>query len=659
MSESSFHAQSLEATSSSDEDFSGVQLDGEDAGRTSPRSYSGHAAHTDRSRSSASKSRSRSTSKTVRRHQGRIRLTDYRNLLNAVITDVNLSQGEAVTLTSSYIGASFWTSSEKKTLFSALALYGRGELSSLANVISTKTVPEVKVFLALLDQGVAETDVTLRSREGFSFVDVPAAIEIGEECEQALDTAADALAQIVRESDLEAEKRKHGECWLIDYKLAIELDECYDESLEVCAETLSDAEEAQDEDVHDPRPQTSGDTSCLTMVPAAGLLRPSSFVRLATDIFMNGPLGTDANWRDHAIDGETEPSVFRTALDDLHNLTVSLTRRLVQATLYQTMSRLRANDTQHSTWRPAEAVNRIDVETATDILGLSVNRDRYWAELPRRTRVAVLSTAPKYKDGREHFNNTVKLTYDEVEAEMGSEPPWTAETSAQDDTDSRRRMFDNDDLDSDWYTDITVSDADEPDLGPESRTSTEHQLANASAPAGSDDMLANANIKPEPCDSDEEGILPKPILSAVSSRNHIKVEDQFLEAIDRTMSYQEERQLWDILGRTPTIKSERVAVPQAPTLKRRADVMADLWRPRTQYQAEWERSHGIIHSNEFHTTNIQGRVQKARRMTGNDERSSSAQRIEVNLPLRGVRPTEVEERYFGDSDDDDNLRLSP
>nr|POE85385.1 hypothetical protein CFP56_43701 [Quercus suber] len=647
----------------SHEDFSKIPLKSEYEESTPPASSLGPSLRTGGVDSSTSQPRSRSVSKTGR-HQGRIRLTEYRDLLNSVIADVNSQNHETNSLASSHIGASYWTSTEKEALFSALALYGCGELPSLASAITTKSIPEIKAFLNLLDHGVAEANAILKPHEAFSLVDVPAAVEIGEECELALNTAADALAQIVHENDLKAEQRKHGKWCLIDHVLADELDEYFDANEENNDRNSSVARGAQDEVVDE-----SHNASDLATVQAAELLRPSSFLRLAMEVFMNGQPNTGTNWRDFIIDGESRPSMLRTALDDFHNLAVSITRRLVQVTLYQTMSRLRANDTLHSTWRPVEAVNRIDVETATDILGLSVNWDQYWAKLPRRAGVNVTSMASKYKDGRESVNNTVTLTYEEVESEMGLALSLAAESQAQDDLEFGHGITKDFDLDSDWYTDVTVSESGELDLELDAETEQATSIENGLGPAhdsessSGNDILLNAMMKPEPIDSEEEGLLSELHLHAASAQSHSKTEDQFLNAIDHSARFKEERRLWDIVGRTPAVKLEPVDVYQAPSLKRRVEETIEAWRSKTQFQAEWERFGGVVAPVEFQATEMSGRFKRARKTSMQSAMgNSSASGTETNLPLRDVGNMASEGgRYRGESNIDvdvDDMQVS-
>ncbi|KAF2772180.1 hypothetical protein EJ03DRAFT_267457, partial [Teratosphaeria nubilosa] len=70
------------------------------------------------------------------------------------------------------------------------------------------------------------------------------------------------------------------------------------------------------------------------------------------------------------VDQSDEPAIFRSAFEDFYNIAVSLTRRLVQATIFQTMTRLRASDGSRMAWTPEPLVREKDVKTAVDILGM-------------------------------------------------------------------------------------------------------------------------------------------------------------------------------------------------------------------------------------------------------------------------------------------------
>ncbi|EGP84135.1 uncharacterized protein MYCGRDRAFT_96168 [Zymoseptoria tritici IPO323] len=81
---------------------------------------------------------------------------------------------------------------------------------------------------------------------------------------------------------------------------------------------------------------------------------------------------TEMNW--HHLENISadvdQPAVYKSAIADLQNLTINITRRLVQATLFQAMSRLRAEDSSRKDWTPSAAVRQMDVRAAMQILNL-------------------------------------------------------------------------------------------------------------------------------------------------------------------------------------------------------------------------------------------------------------------------------------------------
>lgn len=77
---------------------------------------------------------------------------------------------------------------------------------------------------------------------------------------------------------------------------------------------------------------------------------------------MNEPLDERNDWSELAASGPKEvsgPAIYRTAFND-QNLIVSLSRRLVQATIFQALSRLRASDAARTNRKPKAEVNETD-----------------------------------------------------------------------------------------------------------------------------------------------------------------------------------------------------------------------------------------------------------------------------------------------------------
>jgi RNA polymerase I-specific transcription initiation factor RRN5 len=113
------------------------------------------------------------------------------------------------------IGASTWSAQEQATLFAALERLGRDDLPGIAGAIGTKSIPETQEFLLLLHDAATkqgDAKVTLR--------DIPAAVEVGAECDEQLDLAGEALAWFQETFEANEEKEKFGDYWLITPEIA-------------------------------------------------------------------------------------------------------------------------------------------------------------------------------------------------------------------------------------------------------------------------------------------------------------------------------------------------------------------------------------------------------------------------------------------------------
>ena len=85
-------------------------------------------------------------------------LRSYRDLLNSSILEVlePIENSGSDALPPSQIGTSFWTSKEKDRLFAAIQSHGPGNLQALALAVNTKSEPEIKSYILLLQEGVRE-----------------------------------------------------------------------------------------------------------------------------------------------------------------------------------------------------------------------------------------------------------------------------------------------------------------------------------------------------------------------------------------------------------------------------------------------------------------------------------------------------------------------
>lgn len=153
---------------------------------------------------------------------------------------------------------------------------------------------------------------------------------------------------------------------------------------------------------------------------------------------------------------------------------------------------------------------------ALDILGLSTEVKTYWARLPRRQGLDVFSDSEKYHDGRPGTKNGVRLTYEEVEAELGLH--HVTRTDGQlEIADQATRPIDLDlvNLDSDVYT--SESEAGH----------SEKPLDDSDHESEADDEDTATRHEPHSAEEDEVSIT-----SAVTSRKRALSPTSFVWAAD-------------------------------------------------------------------------------------------------------------------------------
>ncbi|KAF2860506.1 hypothetical protein K470DRAFT_70997 [Piedraia hortae CBS 480.64] len=377
---------------------------------------------------------------------------NYLTLLNSIITPKNDNP-----LGPSLIKGSYWTSSEKDLFFDALRakrypklptkspvevqayllLLERGALerdaarqSDIVSLPQNKDAPR-EIKPASPDRAIAGVGREVQLAVPLSAH--PAAAEIGPNCARVLELQADRLARKCFLREVEREREVYGDRYLVtlqseqnmegEGRIEVEgdepeadgecepdadtgADEDEDENVSVEEDVGRDAHAAEDtpteedalrEDNADqtassspPSPQSS---SSLINTPTL-LILSSFFMRGSPDD--TAPFYLHPNLVNPSI--STGPELFRSALDDLENLTINLTRRLVSAILFQTTSRLRSYP-MHC--KPKECVTRTDVQTAVEICGLGRYAWwRFWVGLARRMGWRVYSRLGYLAQGR-------------------------------------------------------------------------------------------------------------------------------------------------------------------------------------------------------------------------------------------------------------------
>ncbi|KAK0249722.1 hypothetical protein LTS09_015158 [Friedmanniomyces endolithicus] len=532
---------------------------------------------------------------------------NYRDLLNAVVRDVSGEpDNEVDRLPPSLVGASHWSSFEKEAFFNALARCRPGNLLELSRAIGTKSEAEVYVYLRLLEDSVLKVDASLPAKEAFSVAELPAAYEVPEDCGAALEAAADALARKVDSYDVRMEQAKHRDTWLIDENLAASIE----------AE-VRNADSLEGAIVPDGDPMSEEQRVLPILFPSAELLCPEAFLTLSRNVFMNAKPESGNNWRDLVVeeDGSSSPAVFRTAFDDFYNLAVSLTRRIVQTTLFQATSRLRASDASRRNYQLKAEVREVDVRTAVELLSLRTEWQTYWAGVPRRCGLDLYTEIGKYLDGRPGTKNGVKLTPEEVEMELGVDRKQDAAANELALPDGDGELAEPD-FDSDDFTELgddeAIIDLDSHERDVEETFKTE-----------SEDLGGGI------ADGVESSRKRKRVLSPASE----KLEDQHIEALDMRASAEETYRLWKLLGKeNGGTKLETLSqLPPVPRFQRADTGARSNVKTTMRYEAMWEHFGEDLPEHNFQRMEKLGRAGREKRRRFREETLTQAHGLQPDL----------------------------
>ena len=448
----------------------------------------------------------------------------YRELYNSTIEGHTFwpVSDQRQSLLSSQIGSTVWTSAEKDIFFHVLARKGRHGVGAIAAELGSKGEPEIVQYIELLRKGLVDAEL-LRNRP--MFVNKPsfdAAHEISPECITALDHAGDALSIRQQAQDEKVEKCRHGPLWLLTPKIGNWADKC-----------LRDSKE--------------NDEVCR-LLPAATLLNLKHFLWLSRRFFMNSS-DLECNWSSYA-DKPKYPTIMNSAFSDFHTLATSITKRLVQSTLYFAISRLRAEGFSNS--KRQRLIRRQDVSAALDVLKMRGSVRSYWSGVARRCKLHVFESVEVSGVTGRYYS------YDEVEDLL-------ANYHKIDKKDSEVRSVDDRDING---IDSEVS-----------ATRSESGLSNG--PNGTDDF---DNAGPSPSvQSNEERLNEK--------EQQEELEEEYLETLDQRQSQAEESYLWKLLNEEPASKSDLALGKEklkTPAAVRKDNMELMDWTSWTEYGAEWE-----------------------------------------------------------------------
>lgn len=597
-----------------------------------------------RAKRKADASQQESPKKRLRKHLN----VEYRDLFNSTVQDVVSHVGsDGAELLPTQVGASHWSPIEKQALFSQLGVSGRHNVLELARAINTKTEAEVQNYLGLLQNGVWEAELSYKAKHIFGLTDLPAAWELSSGCVTALDNAAEVLAWHQQRYDAQQEQKKFGNDWLIDEKATAKIERRIERQLrDINSDAqeeanVNDNEQAKSDaernvlSAIDAALDPAGERSTIT---SAAILCPQNWLELSRHLFMNGPPESEDTWHRLAGPEDQGPSIYRTALDDFHNLTISLTRRLVQASLFQAMSRLRAVTSSSS--KPV--VKTRDVRAAIDVLGMRFDRTRYWATAARRHRVDVYTRSRKPYVGREKiYRQGYKLTFDEVEAKLGKRESDTSSGSMSGSDNNVSDEGIDMSLDDDLYTEVSESD----------RSEANDHLQIAGEPSDASDDEEGSETSSANCDTDSGGDQEdfdherdRGGRRNLSTGVFEPQEDLYADLFDKKASTIEELRLWEVLKQKPSssIKEEEMDLLIAPLRERRSPDELQDWHDHCDYYAEWEGTLKPVREFDFERVNSLGqRGRKRRKIMEDAARQEVTGGRQTSSSLSGTPATQM------------------
>ncbi|KIW25001.1 uncharacterized protein PV07_10677 [Cladophialophora immunda] len=464
------------------------------------------------------------------------------------------------------LGAVLWRSEEKSRLYDALGRKGRHELKALSILVGTKSEVEIKAYLDNLRGQEADRQRFEAQPKNISHADIPAAIEIGRECEDVLDTAAAALSAFQEQYDATVGQTGNN-LWFIDHDVAAELDQKGDE--------LEPSGNTRDPDSEDARAPISE--------RAVQAFHLSTFLVLSERFFMNRLADSPEFWQNIAEESQ-RPALTLDCITLFYDLIVNFARRLIQSSLFIAKSRVRAAATKD--YQPGGLVRSEDVVAALDVLGVKKDSESFWIGLARRNGLRVVDDAH-----RRGVDGKAVMSFEKVEETLSSRPRTrsgsstsAASTRSHPPSEETSGMGDL----ADDNEDSPGSDDDE-----QSSAGTSYSDAESEGPEANNPGVENYDSS-----SDE------PSASRISREKRTQFleeeQDLYLTRMDREARRREESRLLALLGLQDTQDEKNIKEEAIEDLGLRPRVLRksveDCMGWSVQYEAEWESNGRMLPS---------------------------------------------------------------
>jgi hypothetical protein len=411
---------------------------------------------------------------------------------------------------------------------------------------------QVEEYLDLLHHGLAKHSSSGKTR--IHLTDFPAALQVSQGCCELLEQAGDALALRQERYEEAREKAKWGEdSWLL----------------------TEDVNAWVEEHLAGP----GGVQAIKEVLPAAELLNLGNWLEVSTRVFMNPAERKDENWRE-IIQPWEEHGIRATAFSDFHNLALSITKRLVSATIFCAMSRLRAMD--HSKKKRPEVITATDVEAAAETIGMKLDSHEFWMTCARRNHLQVFERLLINCEGK------TPMELDEVEEQLSRRRTRSRSRSRSRSVSSRATSP----ASTINATDIDIS-SDEDGSVAASHASGSSRPAQSRLEQGyGSDAPSQRGPAPTPSHQPSSPIPPRhpriPSAGPDASR-----EEQYLayiDAFDMAASNAEEARLWALLKQEPPFVIEDAELGSIPRLPRKEkdDMGTKDWKESVEYWDPWE-----------------------------------------------------------------------
>ncbi|OQD80569.1 hypothetical protein PENANT_c034G10565 [Penicillium antarcticum] len=449
----------------------------------------------------------------------------------------------------SQLGSVIWTSTEKEIFFNGLDRKGRGGIRELAAAIGTKSELEVLEYIRILHQKLEAHNSSDRQSRAAILGEFPSAAQISQRSTALLDEYADVM--VLRESLTEAAagRLQHGDNWIITESHARELVEDEDSTIR-------------------------GDLRL-----AADMFHLRDWIRMSRNLLMNyGGSKSEDNWFALSVSPTNVtarnqmPSMTAGSAIDFYALTVSVTRRLVQSSLFFAMSRLRTMSRRGRD--RASAVRTQDVRAAIEVLNMK-HKTPSFVEIARQNQLVIVDDHHRRGFVPETF------TYEEAEKSLTDKDYFqrrrhkkaleNGENDKDDDGQNRNSEYDSgeDDSGEDDYDEHDDDEMEEDDQ--------------------------DLHLDRIPSQETNEPVHPPSPKSYHEHEPALDPEEEHAEMVDTSHDRHEEAHILQLMEQpipshlSEPIKAEDAedkASKQIPERRTRDEIID--WRARTLYRSDWE-----------------------------------------------------------------------